>query len=103
VGVLASCKIPLFEVMPLETKLGSVGSKTADKPHIIAWAANRHPQASWQRYEAATRRKSALKAGDLHADNEHVADAIAIVHAGICLPEFKQLLAFFRIGAKANQ
>jgi hypothetical protein len=101
VGVLASCKLPLFEVMPLETKLGSVGSKTADKPDIIAWAAERHPQASWARYEADTRGKKPHLKGDLHADNEHVADAIAIVHAGIRLPEFKQSLAFFNIGASS--
>jgi hypothetical protein len=36
--------------------------------------------------------------GDLHVDNEHVADAIAIVHAGIRLPEFKQSLAFLKLG-----
>ena len=101
VGVLASCKLPLFEVMPLETKLGSVGSKTADKPDIIAWAAERYPQASWLRYEADTRGKKPHLKGDLHADNEHVADAIAIVHAGIRLPEFKQSLAFFNIGASS--
>jgi hypothetical protein len=101
VGVLASCKLPLFEVMPLETKLGSVGSKTADKPEIIAWAAERYPQASWLRYEADTRGKKPHLRGDLHADNEHVADAIAIVHAGIRLPEFKQSLAFFNIGASS--
>jgi Holliday junction resolvasome RuvABC endonuclease subunit len=103
VGVLASCKIPLFEVMPLETKLGSVGIKTADKPDIIRWAAELYPEAPWQRYEAPTRGKKPHAKGDLHDDNEHVADAIAIVHAGICLPEFKQSLAFFKIGAEAGK
>ncbi|SHH03826.1 hypothetical protein [Bradyrhizobium erythrophlei] len=102
IGVLASCKIPMFEVMPLETKLGSVGSKTAGKPEVIAWAANRYPEASWQRYEADTRGKSPHKKGDLHDDNEHVADAIAIVHAGICLPDFKNLLTFLKATATAN-
>jgi Holliday junction resolvasome RuvABC endonuclease subunit len=102
IGVLASCKIPMFEVMPLETKMGSVGSKSAGKPDIIAWAANRYPEAPWQRYEADTRGKAPHKKGDLHDDNEHVADAIAIVHAGICLPDFKNLLAFWRATAIAN-
>ncbi|MCA1379490.1 hypothetical protein I6F34_01475 [Bradyrhizobium sp. BRP05] len=102
VGVLASCKIPMFEVMPLETKLGSVGSKTADKPDVIAWAAERYPEAPWQRYEADTRNKKGAivnTAGGLHVQNEHVADAIAIVHAGIRLPEFKQSLAFLKLGS----
>jgi Holliday junction resolvasome RuvABC endonuclease subunit len=101
VGVLASCKIPMFEVMPLETKLGSVGDKKADKPDIIQWAANRYPEAPWQRYDADTRGKAPHRKGDLHVDNEHVADAIAIAHAGIRLPEFKQALAFFKLGTAA--
>lgn len=96
IGVLASCKIPLLQVMPIETKMGSVGTKTAEKSDIIGWAAGLYPQAGWQRYTQDTRGKSPHLKGELHADNEHVADAIAIVHAGICLPEFKQLLAFWR-------
>jgi hypothetical protein len=99
VGVLASVKIPLIQVMPLETKLGSVGSKTAEKPEIIAWAAERYPEAPWQRYEADTKNKTGKivnRAGDLHVDNEHVADACAVPHAGIRTPEFKSLLALWK-------
>jgi Holliday junction resolvasome RuvABC endonuclease subunit len=102
IGVLASCKIPLIEVMPVETKLASVGTKTAEKPEIIAWAADMYPEAGWQRYEKDTRnKKGALvkKAGDLHGDNEHAADACAVIHAGIKTPEFKQLLALWKATA----
>lgn len=102
VGVLASCQVPLFQVMPLETKLGSVGERTAEKPQIIAWAAERYPDAPWKRYEATTRGKSPHSKGDLHLDNEHVADAIAIVQAGIHLQEFKQLLAMLKVSAVAK-
>jgi Holliday junction resolvasome RuvABC endonuclease subunit len=98
IGVLSSCRIPMFEVMPMETKLGSVGDKKADKPDIIRWAAKRYPEAPWERYDADTRGKTPRLKGDLHVDNEHVADAIAIVHAGIRLPEFKQSLAFLKLG-----
>ncbi|WP_315729896.1 hypothetical protein [Bradyrhizobium sp. SZCCHNRI2010] len=106
VGVLASCKIPLFEVMPLETKLGSVGRKSAEKPEIIAWAAERFPEAPWLRYEADTfnkKKELVNRAGGLHLDNEHVADAIAIVQAGLNLQEFKQLLAMLKISATAHR
>jgi len=99
VGVLASIKIPLIQVMPVETKLASVGSKTAEKPEIIAWAAERFPEAPWQRYEADTKNKKGEivnRAGDLHVGNEHVADACAVSHAGIRTPEFKQLLALWK-------
>lgn len=99
IGVLSSCKIPLLQVMPLETKMHSVGSKTADKPDIIAWAAERYRHAPWRRYDRDTRNKKGVivnKAGGLHVENEHVADAIAIIHAGVHLPEFKQSLALLR-------
>jgi hypothetical protein len=104
VGVLASCKIPLLQVMPLETKIHSVNNKKAEKPEIISWAAGLFPDADWLRYEKDTRNKKghlANRAGDLHLDNEHVADAIAIIHAGVRLPEFKQSLALLRATAKA--
>jgi hypothetical protein len=98
IGVLASLKIPMIEVMPVETKLHSVGSKTAEKPEIIAWAAQRYPEGDWLRYEKDTRNKTGKvvnRAGDLHGDNEHNADACAVIHAGLRTPEFKQLLALW--------
>jgi hypothetical protein len=101
-GVLASCKIPIIEVMPVETKLASVGTKTAEKPEIIAWAADRYPEAGWLRYEKDTRNKTGKvvnRAGGLHVDNEHAADSCAVIHAGIKTPEFKQLLALWKATA----
>ncbi|MGJ4945163.1 hypothetical protein ACQR1W_31700 [Bradyrhizobium sp. HKCCYLS1011] len=106
VGVLASIQIPLFQVMPLETKKGSVGNPKADKPEIISWAAGHYPEAPWQLYDRDTKGKGGKilnRKGDLHLDNEHVADAIAIVHAGMHLQEFKQLLAMLKIGAPTQQ
>jgi hypothetical protein len=99
IGVLASCKIPLIEVMPVETKLASVGTKTAEKPEIISWAADIYPEAGWDRYEKDTKNKKGVivnRAGDLHVDNEHAADACAVIHAGIRTPEFKHLLALWK-------
>jgi hypothetical protein len=50
--------------MPAETKLASVGSQTADKPEIIAWAAALYPEAPWLRYQKdAIRGKKKRKAG----------------------------------------
>jgi hypothetical protein len=97
IGILASSPIPLIEVMPAETKLASVGSQTADKPEIIAWAAALYPDAPWLRYQKdVIRGKKKRKAGDLHDDNEHVADSIAVAHAGIRTSQFKQTLALLR-------
>ncbi|SDK45201.1 hypothetical protein [Bradyrhizobium ottawaense] len=103
IGVLASSPVNLIEVMPVETKLASVGTKTAEKPEIISWAAGLYPSIPWQKYhkDVVSKGKRTRQAGDLHADNEHAADACAVVHAGIRTPEFKQLLALLK-GASRN-
>jgi Holliday junction resolvasome RuvABC endonuclease subunit len=71
-GVLASSPLPIIEVSPLETKLATVGRKTATKADMIGWATNLYPAAPWL-----------MSRGRLIAKNEHLADAVAIVHAGI--------------------
>lgn len=97
IGVLASCKIPLIEVMPVETKMASVGTETASKPEIISWAAGLYPDAPWLRYKAdSSRGKVKRKIGDLHDDNEHTADACAVVYAGIRTVQFQNILAMLR-------
>ncbi|ARQ95259.1 hypothetical protein [Bradyrhizobium phage BDU-MI-1] len=102
IGVLASSPIQLIEVMPVETKLASVGSKTADKPEIIEWAAATYPNVPWERYHkpVKSKGKQVRNAGDLHKENEHAADACAVVHAGIQTPQFKQLLALLKASNK---
>ena len=97
VGVLASCPIPVIEVTPMEVKQAVSGSPkiSPSKAQIIAWAAHRWPDAGWARAEHAARsKKGILPAGRLLADNEHCADALAIVSAGILTPEFKQAVVF---------
>jgi len=98
IGVLASCPVPIIQVMPLETKLASVGVKTAEKPEIIAWAAMLYPHIQWKTYDREVLKggKVLRNKGDLHDDNEHAADGCAVVHAGIRTPEFKQLMAMWR-------
>jgi len=74
-GVLAS--IPnLIEVTPREVK-AATGEKHADKDYMIEWAMGLYPNAPWQ-----MRRFK----GDLiqvSSSNEHTADAVAAIHAGI--------------------
>ncbi|WP_316207499.1 hypothetical protein [Bradyrhizobium sp. SZCCHNR3118] len=97
-GVLASCPVPIIEVQPSETKVASVGNAKAEKPEIIAWAAARYPQLPWELYggDVVYRGKRTRSAGELHENNEHAADAIAVVHAGIKTEQFKQLLALWK-------
>jgi Holliday junction resolvasome RuvABC endonuclease subunit len=108
VGVLASCSIPIIEVSPMEVKAAVAGRKVqkgASKAEVIAWAEKHWPEAPWMRAtgRATVKRPLApgsketitvsLPAGRLTNDNEHLADAMATVAAGIDTPAFKQLLA----------
>jgi Holliday junction resolvasome RuvABC endonuclease subunit len=87
VGVLASCSVPIVEVSPMDVKRYFSTKGTVSKDQIIAWAADRWPDAPWLR----TKRKGAM---ELTKSNEHLADAMATIAAGLNTAEFKQLLAF---------
>lgn len=106
VGVLASLGIPIIEVSPMEVKAAVAGRKVtkgASKAEIIAWAAQNWPDAPWLRATAKARSKGVLlEAGRLIQDNEHLADAMASVAAGIQTPAFKQLLAILNHAVPSN-
>lgn len=93
IGTYAGLPVPGCEVSPYETKLAAVGTRTASKEEMIAWAFEKYPTAPWRLYEKGG--KSWSK-GDPHSDNEHVADAVAIMEAGIKTPSFQQTLAILR-------
>jgi Holliday junction resolvasome RuvABC endonuclease subunit len=85
VGLLAACPIPLLQIQPFETKLATVGTKTASKEEMIEFATGTYPCAPWIK-----------RAGKLTLKNEHLADAVAVAHAGILTDQFQQLLAIWR-------
>lgn len=88
VGVLASCPIPIVECNPMEVKAAVAGmrvKKGATKAEVIKWAVERWPAAPWLRVRGN-------KNGALVGANEHLADALATVVAGIKTPEFKRLI-----------
>lgn len=82
-STLPKLGLDLIQVTPKEVKEGSVGYSYADKEDIIAWAYKMYPDAEWQK----SKRKNAMAIIDsaglyLKNENEHMADAIAIVYAG---------------------
>lgn len=85
VGVLGSIKIPLIQVTPTEVKKASVGIATATKEEMIQWAVVKHPEAPWLRIK----RKGVM---ELLNKNEHLADAVAAIYAGMGTAEFKSAL-----------
>jgi Holliday junction resolvasome RuvABC endonuclease subunit len=83
VGIVASCPKPALQIQPTESKMAAVGTKTASKEEIISWASELYPDAPWMR----------TAKGKILNKNEHLADSIAIAHAGIATDQFLQLLA----------
>lgn len=85
-GIYASLMLEPIEVSPSETKLAAVGTRTASKEEMIEWAFGKFPNAPW----LLTKRGGAMVPTKA---NEHLADAVAIAHAGIRLPVFQQTKA----------
>lgn len=94
VGILAGCPRPLIQVQPSETKLATVGTKTASKEEMMEWAFEAYPDAPW-----LTRKvKGVIKPVD---KNEHCADAAAIAHAGIKTEQFRGIIEMWRSSANS--
>lgn len=96
VGILASCPVPLIQVQPFETKMATVGTKTASKEEMIEWAHETYPHLPWLRYERKTAKH---EKGSLHDENEHMADACAVIHAGVQTDEFDRLMSMWKAAA----
>lgn len=78
IGVISSISRPLIQVTPLEVKLAATGSKTATKTQMIEWAVEQYPEAAWLKH-----------GGKLTAKNEHIADALGAIYAGVKTDQFK--------------
>lgn len=90
-GLLGALPLPVIEVSPKEVKVASVGHGQATKDEMIAWAYGRWPDAAgWLRQQ---RDGAKFKKGDLMNANEHLADACAVIAAGVETVQFAQGLA----------
>jgi Holliday junction resolvasome RuvABC endonuclease subunit len=89
IGIYASLPVRTIEVSPSETKIAAVGTRTASKAEMIEWALTRFPDAPWR----LRKLKGVMVPTN---DNEHLADAAAIVLAGIETPSFKNTLTLLR-------
>ena len=98
IGIYASLTIPGREVSPAETKMAAVGTKTASKEEMVIWAVEKHPDAPWRLQK---QNGAKYKKGDLMADNEHLADGVAIGYAGTKTPEFQQMIAMMNSMSRA--
>ena len=88
IGVLAGLHVPLIQVLPKEVKDRSVASSTASKEDIFRWAAGLFPDADWIKHTRG--RSFEAPDGRIYSPhNEHLADAVAAVKAGVASDDFK--------------
>lgn len=78
--LLASLPDRCLEVTPHEVKMASVGKKNASKKEMIAWAHEQHPEAPWL-----------IRNGFPLMKQEHLADSIGVMYAGMQTKEFEWL------------
>jgi hypothetical protein len=88
-GVLAACPIPLIQVFPAEVKQKATGIRSATKGEMIDWAMERFPDAPWRMRTLKGKRVPT-------AANEHLADAVASINAGLDSTQLQQALAIYR-------
>lgn len=88
-GVLASCPIPLIQVFPSEVKQKATGVRSATKGEMIDWAMDRFSAAPWRMRTLKGKRVPT-------AANEHLADAVASINAGLDSQQLQQALAIYR-------
>lgn len=90
IGVLASCPIGMIEVTPTENKVCATGKKTATKQEMIDWAVGLFPHAPWLKRKVKGKET-------LRNDNEHLADALGAINAGLKTSQWKQLKSFLNV------
>lgn len=87
-GIIATLPHPVIELSATEVKKHYGGSKTASKDTMIQLATTQHPNLAWLRH-----------GGRLTLKNEHVADAIAILHTGAASTQFRELTRMLEVAA----
>lgn len=87
-GALRATGAQLIEVNPTEVKQVFTGCKTATKKQMIETALQYYPDANFPRERDKPNGRVIDKA-------EHVADAIAAIHAGVRTPVFQNVMRLF--------
>lgn len=84
-GALRALGHQIIEVTPTENKLALTNDKTATKDQMIRAAHGIYPEANWL-----------MKGTKLLNKNEHLADAVGAIHAGVNLPAFQNLIKLLK-------
>ena len=81
IGILASLDKPLIQISAIENKKAALNKSTGTKEEMIAWGKLTHPEASWF---------------NVKSKDEHIADAMSAIHAGMKTDMFKLIKGLSR-------
>lgn len=84
VGITSAIELPFFVVSPADVKLAACKDKQASKEQMVNWAISRFPTAQWKQGKSKA----------IGTKNEHIADALASIVAGVKTEQFKQAFTF---------
>lgn len=87
-GLIATWPLPLIELSATEVKKHFAGDRSASKDRMITRATELHPELEWL-----------TRGGRLLNKNEHLADAVAILHTGVASTQFRELARMLAVRA----
>jgi len=96
IGVLGGITTPMVQLSEQECKINAVGKKSATKKEMIEWAMSLHPEAPWKV------RNSKGEVVSVDGYNEHLADAVGALYAGLSTDQFLQAVEVARTFSKAS-
>lgn len=97
IGYFSGYEGRLIQVNPLEVKRAATGAKNASKEEMIEWAHEKFPHLSWVITKAGKNK------GELSPQNEHMADAVAAINAGVKTDEFRTLVSVIKLAMKSTE
>lgn len=87
--------VPVVYLTYSQLKMAATNTQNATKKQMISWAKSKFPDAPWLCH---TRKGKTHKKGDPDdTRNEHLADSIAAIEAGVQDPEFLSILGILRM------
>lgn len=85
IQLIACLDIPVIQVSPNQVKIHATADRNATKEEMIAWAVKKFPDINWLQ-----------RGGKMTLNNEHLADAIGAINAGMMEDDFKALITMLR-------
>jgi len=89
-GLLGAQSFNMIQLSERECKISAIGKNKGTKKEVIEWAMGNHPNANWKMKKS----NGVLVSTDGY--NEHAADAVAAINAGLLTDQFMSIAAIYK-------